>query len=109
MIPIQVNQTHPGYVGYVPIVALFSLSGQSSSANEIARYLFWWIFIKNGHMIDEWIRRITDVVESLAKFYKSELVMKRWNVWNKQEVSMINQCFAVLQRPNFNKNHHSDE
>ena len=31
-------------------------------------------------MIDEWIRRITHVVESLAKFYKSELVMKRWNV-----------------------------
>ena len=30
-------------------------------------------------MIDEWIRRITHVVESLAKFYKSELVMKRWN------------------------------
>ena len=24
-------------------------------------------------------RRITGVVESLAKFYKSELVMKRWN------------------------------
>ena len=30
-------------------------------------------------MIDEWIRRITHVVESLAKFYKSEPVMKRWN------------------------------
>ena len=30
-------------------------------------------------MIDEWIRRITHVVESLAKFYNSELVMKRWN------------------------------
>ena len=30
-------------------------------------------------MIDEWIRRITHVVESLVKFYKSELVMKRWN------------------------------
>ena len=64
---------------------------------------------KNGHMIDEWIRRITHVVESLAKFYKSELVMKRWNVWNTQKVSMMHQCFAVLQRPNFNKKHHSDE
>ena len=31
-------------------------------------------------MIDEWIRRITHVVESLAKVYKSELVMKSWNV-----------------------------
>ena len=31
-------------------------------------------------MIDEWIRRITHVVESLAKFYKSEQVMKRENV-----------------------------
>ena len=30
-------------------------------------------------MIDEWIRRITREVESLAKFYKSELVMQRWN------------------------------
>ena len=36
-------------------------------------------FIKKGHMIDEWIRRLTYVMESLAKFYKSELVMKRRN------------------------------
>ena len=33
-------------------------------------------------MIDEWIRRITHMVESVAEFkrVKSELVMKRWNV-----------------------------
>ena len=31
-------------------------------------------------MIDEWIRRITHVVEALAKVYKNEQEMKRWNV-----------------------------
>ena len=59
----------------------YHVSGQSSSANEIASYLILMNINKNGHMIDEWShdRRITHVVESLPKFIrvKSELVMKR--------------------------------
>ena len=95
-----------------PDMSLLSLyyhvSGQSSSANETARYFILMNIHKNGHMIHEWIRRITHVVESLAKFYKSELVMKRWNVkYAKKSAWFIN--VAVLQRPNFNKKHHSDE
>ena len=52
----------------------YHVSGQSSSANEIASYLILMNIHKSGHMIDEWShdRRITQVVESLAKVYKSE-------------------------------------
>ena len=52
----------------------YHVSGQSSSANEIASYLILMNIHKNGHMLDEWShdRRITHVVESLAKVYKSE-------------------------------------
>ena len=66
---------------------------------------------ENGHMIDEWShdRRITHVVESLAKIYKSE-------EWTSNE-ALICEIYkklawfinvAILQRPNFNKKHHSD-
>ena len=61
----------------------YHVSVQSSSASEIASYLILINIHKKGHMIDEWShdRRITHVVESLAKVtVKRELVMKRWNV-----------------------------
>ena len=65
---------------------------------------------KNGHMIDEWIQRITHVVESLAEFYKSK-------EWTSDEALKCEICkklawfinVAILQRPNFNKKHLSDE
>ena len=58
-------------------------------------------------MIDEWLRRITHVVESLAKFYEwtSDEALKC--EIRKKSAWFIN--VAVQQRPNFNKKHHSDE
>ena len=50
----------------------FHVAGQSSSDNEIESYFV----LMNIHKKNK-IRRIISVVESLAKFYKSELVMKR--------------------------------
>ena len=56
-----------------------------------------YIHKKNCHMIDERIRQITLMVESLAKFYKSELVMKRWNVKDakSQHVSSMSLFYSV--------------
>ena len=61
-------------------------------------------------MIDEWIRLITHMVESLSEFYKS----KEWpsDEALKCEICKILAWFinaAILQRPNFNNKHHLDE